>query len=88
MELIKKHILVVDDDPGLRNVFQLLLENYGYTSDIADSGKDVMNKLARESYDAVLLDYMMPGENGLTVLRHIQQLYRSIPIVILTDAPG
>jgi CheY-like chemotaxis protein len=84
MELIKKHILVVDDDPDLGNLFQLFLENYGYTSDTADNGRDALTKLARKSYDAVLLDYMMTGDNGLTVLRHIQQLYRSIPVVMLT----
>ena len=84
MELIKKHILVVDDDPPLRTLFQALLESYGFTSDTADNGGEAITKLTRESYDAVLLDYMMPEITGLTVLRHIQQRYPSMPVVMLT----
>jgi CheY-like chemotaxis protein len=79
-----KHILVVDDDPALRTLFQALLESYGYTSDTADNGRDAIAKLAQRSYDAVLLDYMMPGITGLTVLRHIQQRYPAMPVVMLT----
>lgn len=78
------HLLVVDDEPALRTLFQTILEMYGYTSDTAGNGRDAQTKLARESYDTVLLDYMMPGENGLTVLRHIQQRYPSLPVVMFT----
>jgi CheY-like chemotaxis protein len=88
VELIKKHILVVDDDPVLRTLFQVLLENYGYTSDTADNGGEAVTKLTRESYNAVLLDYMMPGITGLTVLRHIQQRYPSIPVIMITGHAG
>lgn len=84
MELIKKHILVVDDDPVLRTLFQVLLENYGYTSQTAENGSEAVTKLAQAPFDAVLLDYLMPGITGLTVLRHIQQRYPSIPVVMIT----
>ena len=84
MELIKKHILVVDDDHTLRDLFQILLKTFGYTSDTADNGRDAIAKLAQKPYDAVLLDYMMPGISGLAVLRHIQQYYPAIPTAMLT----
>ena len=84
MELIKKHILVVDDEPRLRNLYQALLKNYGYTSDTAENGGEAETKLGQADYDAVLLDYMMPGINGLTVLQHIQQRYPSLPVVMIT----
>ena len=79
-----KHILVVDDDPALRTLFQALLESYGYSSDTLDNGRDALTKLAQKPYDAVVLDYMMPGENGLTVLGHIHERYPAIPVVMLT----
>jgi CheY-like chemotaxis protein len=79
-----KHILVVDDDPALRTLFKALLQSYGYSSDTADNGREALAQLARESYNAVLLDYMMPEITGLTVLRHIQQRYPAIPVVMLT----
>ena len=84
MELIKKHILVVDDDPALRTLYQALLEMFGYTSDTVNNGRDAIAKLAQTPYDAVLLDYMMPGISGLAVLRHIQQYYPAIPTAMLT----
>ena len=80
----EKHILVVDDDPALRTLFQALLESYGFSSETADNGRDAITKLERESYDAVVLDYMMPEITGLTVLGHIQQRYPAIPVVMLT----
>lgn len=84
MQLIKKHILVVDDDPVLRTLFQALLEIYGYTSETAKNGGEAVIKLAGANYDAVLLDYMMPGITGLMVLQHIQQRHPSIPVGMIT----
>ncbi len=80
----KKHILVIDDDPSLRSLFQVVLENYGYTSESTDNGREALSKLALKTYDAVLLDYKFPDMNGLIVLRHIHQVYPSLPVVMLT----
>ena len=88
MELIKKHILVVDDDPALRGLLQILLKTFGYTSDTAENGGEAMSKLAQTDYDAVLLDYMMPGITGLMVLQHIQQRHPFIPVVMITGHAG
>jgi CheY-like chemotaxis protein len=84
LKTLRKHILVVDDDPALRTLFQALLENYGYTSETAGNGGEAETKLARGHYDTVLLDYMMPGPNGMTVLHRIQQHYPSLPVVMIT----
>lgn len=84
MERVTKHILVVDDEPMLRNLYQTLLENYGYTSETAENGGEAGTKLAQTHYDMVLLDYMMPGITGLMVLQHIQQQYPSLPVVMVT----
>ena len=84
MNTLRKHILAVDDDPIMRNLFQALLENYGYTSETAGNGEEAETKLAQAHYDTVLLDYIMPGPNGLTVLHRIQQQYPSLPVVMIT----
>lgn len=81
--IAKKHLLIVDDDASLRTLFQILVETYGYTSDLAEDGEVAITKLTQTHYDAVLLDYMMPGMNGMTVLGHIQQCY-SMPVVMIT----
>lgn len=84
VKMITKHILVVDDDPALRALFQVLLNSYGYSSDTAENGRWALTKLTHTSYDAVLLDYMMPGITGLTVLQHIQEHHPSTPVVMIT----
>lgn len=88
MEKAGKHILVVDDDPVLRTLFQVFLEHYGYTSETAANGEEAETKLAQAAYDAVLLDYMMPGITGLTVLQHIKQRDPSLPVAVITENVG
>ena len=84
MMMKKKHILVVDDDPSLRALFQALLDIYGYTSETAVNGREALGRLAQAPFDTVLLDYMMPGINGLMVLQHMQRHHPSIPVMMLT----
>jgi len=84
MGLNTKHILVVDDDSALRFLYQVLLKSYGYSSDTAENGRLALAKLTQTSYDAVLLDYMMPGISGLTVLQHLRQHHPAIPVVMIT----
>lgn len=79
-----KYILVVDDDPSLRELFQIIVESFGFISETADNGGQALTMFVLKTYDAVLLDYMLPDMNGLTVLQHIKQVDRSIPVVILT----
>ena len=86
--MMRKHILVVDDDPVLRTLLQVLLESHGYASETAQNGGEAVTKLAQAHYDAVLLDYMMPGPNGLTILQRIQQRYPSMPVVMITGHTG
>ena len=81
----RKHILVVDDDAALLSLLKMRLENAGYTVDTAEHGQDGLTKLTHANYDVVLLDYMMPGITGLTVLRQIQARYPSVPVVMMTS---
>ena len=86
MELIKKHILVVDDDPPLRTLFQALLESYGFTSDTADNGGEAITKLTRESYDAVLLDHDVQAGRGPEWLRDLSGRPHFPPIIYFIDS--
>jgi CheY-like chemotaxis protein len=82
-----KKVLVVDDD--IRNVFALTsaLEAHGMRVLHADSGKEGIELLKRTpDIDAVLMDVMMPGLDGLDTMRIVRQLegYRSLPIIAVT----
>lgn len=77
-------ILVVDDDPRLRDLLRRYLSDNGMTVLTAESAA-AMNKLwVRERFDALILDLMMPGEDGLAVLRRLRGGNDCTPIVMLT----
>lgn len=80
-----KHILVVDDDIALLSLLKMRLESAGHTVDTAENGWDGLTRLEYADYDVVLLDYMMPGITGLTVLQHIQERHPSVPVVMMTS---
>jgi CheY-like chemotaxis protein len=82
-----RRLLVVDDDDAIREVAQMALEIVGgFTVDTASSGSDAWTKVQREPPDAVLLDVMMPGMDGPTLLAHFRAdpRTRGIPIIFLT----
>jgi two-component system phosphate regulon response regulator OmpR len=77
-------VLVVDDDPRLRELLRRYLGDNGFTVYTAESAQ-AMNKLwLRERFDVLILDLMMPGEDGLSVLRRLRGANDPTPIVMLT----
>lgn len=76
-------VLVVDDDRRLYELLGAYLEQNGIGSAHAPDGPAALELLHREPFDAVLLDVMMPGPDGLTVLRKIRERSQ-IPVIMLT----
>ena len=79
-------ILVIDDEPDIRELLDTLLRRKGYDVVLAASGREGLKLFRRERPDAVVLDLNMPVIDGLTVLREIRNLNPSQPVVILTEA--
>lgn len=77
-------ILVVDDDPELRSLLQRFLSEHGYAVRAVDGGKAMDVALQREPADVVVLDLMMPGEDGLAVLRRLRAAGEQVPVIMLT----
>lgn len=65
-------ILIVDDEPGIRESLAAVLEDEGYQTDAVGSGEDCLEALARRPYPLVLLDIWLPGVDGLETLERIQ----------------
>lgn len=81
----RKHILIVDDDPNaLKTLRYYLQDNYKVTA--ISSGETAMDFLSKYRPDLILLDYLMPVHNGVTVLKDIQSRdeTRNIPVYFLT----
>ena len=72
-----KRILVVDDEEIMRDVLSDLLESESYRVDLAENGAIALEKIRDNEYGVVLLDLMMPGVDGLQVLRELQKMEKS-----------
>jgi len=78
------HILVVDDEPGMRRYLQTVLELDSYRVSTAADGEEALTKLQRDQPDVVLLDMVMPGPDGLETLRRIREARPTTKVVMLS----
>lgn len=81
---MKEHVLIIEDEQNIARVLQLELEFEGYAVEIAYTGTDGLIKYREKSWDIILLDLMLPGLNGLDVLRRIRATESDTPVIILT----
>ncbi|WP_375285604.1 response regulator [Sphingomonas sp.] len=83
---LSTRLLIVDDDPGIRELTAAFLSAHGYLVDVADGGEAMRRALERERYDLIVLDVMMPGEDGLSILRSLDRA--TAPAVIILSVIG
>lgn len=80
----KSRILVVDDDPSLRRVVEVQLEQEGYAVSTAGSAQEALSALQVNSYDLVIADLKMPERSGIELLREIRSQYPETVLMIVT----
>ena len=78
------HILIVDDEPGMRRYLQTVLELDAYKVSTASNGEEAIDKVQRDQPDVVLLDMVMPGPDGLETLKRIREARPTTKVVILS----
>jgi two-component system response regulator MprA len=78
------HILVVDDEPAVRRALERALRLDAYEVQLAADGREALDSLAESPADAVILDVMMPGIDGLEVCRRLRAAGDKTPILMLT----
>ena len=82
-------ILVVDDDPDMREALQMILESADYTVVTAEDGEECLSKLKEELPDLLILDLLMPRMDGFEVCKALKDprmaKYAQIPIIILSS---
>jgi two-component system OmpR family response regulator len=79
-------ILMVDDDPGIRDVVSDFLSRHGYTVETASDAAEMERELNRAPVDLVVLDIMLPGEDGLAICRRLAR--PDGPAIIMLSAMG
>lgn len=80
-------ILVVDDEEDILNIIRFNLEEEGFIVSCADNGLDAWNKVERSLPDAIVLDLMLPGMNGMDLCKKIKARY-DVPIIMVTARSG
>lgn len=78
------HLLIVDDDRRIRDLISRYLSNQGYRVTTAGDAAEARRRMAGLAFDLVILDVMMPGENGVEFARNLRRENCNIPILMLT----
>lgn len=81
-----KHVVVVDDDKHVREIVSFALEHNGFAVSLAQNGQQLYAMLAQHIPDLIILDVMMPGEDGYHIFSTLRQdaHTRHIPVIIMT----
>ncbi len=88
MDIQKHPILVVDDEPIVRESIRDWLLDAGYKVATAESGEEALDMMRKQDYGIVVLDVRLPGKTGITVLKDIKALKPSIRSIIITAYPS
>ncbi len=77
-------VLVVEDDKKLAGFLRKGLETNGFVVDFTDNGDEGYTLATTRSYDALVLDIMLPGRDGLSILRNLRDQRATVPVILLT----
>ena len=82
MEKNKKHILIVDDDDRIRNLLKDYLSENSYIVSTAESADQAKERLQYIKFDIIILDVMMPGQDGYDLTKEIKKQIK-VPVIFL-----
>jgi two-component system chemotaxis response regulator CheY len=84
--MMKKRILIVDDSPSVRKLVEFTLKSKGFQVTPAEDGLEALELLAKEAFDAIILDINMPRMDGLKFLEKMRPegSHASTPVIVLT----
>lgn len=85
--MVKLKVLLVDDEAAVLEVISRRIKSWGYDLVKALSGKEAINLLKTEGPDAIILDYMMAGMDGISTLKEIRKIDKAIPVIMFTAYP-
>jgi len=77
-------VLIIDDEAGIRESLQALLSLEGYSVESAIDGEAGLLEIDQKSFDLILLDLALPGQNGIEILAHIRDRQPELPVIMIT----
>ncbi|MGF1538749.1 MAG: response regulator transcription factor [Elainellaceae cyanobacterium] len=78
------HVLYVEDELKIASFVQAGLKEQGFVVDYCDNGDVAYHQAAEQDYDVIVLDIMVPGKDGLAILKHLRRSGRDTPVILLT----
>lgn len=80
-------ILLVEDDPAVREILATALEDEGYTVICAINGQEGLEQLSRAQPELVVTNFMMPGMDGMQMVRQLRREHDDLPVVMFSATP-
>jgi len=77
-------ILVVEDEVKVAALLKGGLTEHGFAVEVCHDGNTAVERAMKESFDAIILDIMLPGRDGLSVLRKLREACQTVPVILLT----
>lgn len=85
---MKAHLLIVDDDPHITDLLRRVLAYEGFGVMVAASGAEAFRRMLERAPDLIILDVMLPGINGMEIVRRLRAAGDTIPVLMLTARDG
>src|SRR4029077_11446458 len=80
-------VLVVDDDPGLQDLFRTFLKNIGFSRVVVGTAKEAINSLHKQKFDLMFLDLQLPDAPGDQVFKTAKQIDSDLNVIVITGHP-
>jgi excisionase family DNA binding protein len=80
-------VLVVDDDPGLQDLFRTFLKNIGFSRVVVGTAKEAINSLGKQKFDLMFLDLQLPDAPGDQVFKRAKQIDTDLNVIVITGYP-
>ena len=78
------HVLFVEDESKIADFVQAGLKEQGFVVEYCDNGDDAYLRAMENEYDVIVLDIMVPGKDGLSILKHLRRSGRNVPVILVT----
>ena len=78
------NVLYVEDEAKIANFVCIGLKEQGFVVDYCDNGNDGYDRAMDNQYDAIVLDIVLPGKDGLSILKLLRKAGRNVPVILLT----
>ncbi len=88
MDRTKKRIIVIDDDKSILRTFTRILQKNGYEIEVAETGKEALEKTKSKSHDLALIDIRLPDMDGTDLLVKMQQMNPKAIKIMITGFPS